>query len=58
MIEELPVANSTQSREALVYYMCDVHNKVNERLNKTVYSCKEAFNIWGGDCGCDAPEEK
>jgi FAD-linked sulfhydryl oxidase len=45
---------SYKSREDLVYYLCGLHNIVNERLNKTIYECKKAFDIWGSDCGCDS----
>ena len=51
MIELNPIRAFT--REELVMYMCDIHNIVNKRLNKTIYDCSKAFDIWGGDCGCD-----
>jgi FAD-linked sulfhydryl oxidase len=46
-----PVKNS--NREELVLYMCNIHNIVNKRLNKTEFDCNETFHFWGGDCGCD-----
>ncbi len=52
MIEQNPPKSKT--REELVYYMCDIHNIVNKRLNKPIYDCKKAFDIWGSDCGCEA----
>jgi FAD-linked sulfhydryl oxidase len=51
MIGENPIKATT--REELVLYMCEIHNIVNRRLNKTEYDCKNAFDIWGGDCGCE-----
>ena len=41
------------SREELVHYICKIHNIVNKVLNKQQFDCKKAFDIWGGDCGCD-----
>merc|ERR1712032_426784 len=29
-----------KSREELVYYLCELHNDVNKRLNKEIYDCK------------------
>lgn len=54
MLKDFPIKHNT--REEFVYYLCDLHNKVNERLGKTIYDCKKAFDIWGGDCGCDVVE--
>jgi FAD-linked sulfhydryl oxidase len=50
MLEKYPVKND--SREDLVNYLCYLHNKVNKRLNKPIFDCKEAFKFWGGECGC------
>ncbi len=50
MLADYPIKNN--SREELVYYLCDLHNKVNVRLNKPVFDCKKAFGFWGGECGC------
>ena len=52
MLKDYPI--KIKSREEFVYYTCDLHNNVNRRLNKTIYDCKKAFDIWGSDCGCDA----
>ena len=41
------------SREELVNYICKIHNIVNKVLEKPQFDCKKAFDIWGGDCGCD-----
>ena len=50
MLEEFPIMNGT--REELVGYLCMLHNKVNERLNKPIFECENAFKYWGGECGC------
>lgn len=52
MLNEYPIKDN--SREELVYYLCDIHNKVNRFLKKPIFDCKNAFDIWGGDCGCEA----
>lgn len=44
------------NRKELVEFICDLHNKVNERLGKEIINCKKAYDVWGGDCGCDVPE--
>ena len=41
------------NREELVYYMCQIHNIMNKKIGKKKFSCKEAFSVWGGDCGCN-----
>ncbi len=41
------------SRDELVGFMCKIHNIVNKVLNKPQFDCKKAFDIWGGDCGCN-----
>ncbi len=51
MLNEFTIKNN--SREEVVYYLCDLHNHVNKRLGKPIFECKKAFNFWGGDCGCD-----
>lgn len=39
-------------------YLCEMHNKVNIRLNKTVFDCKnDLIKTYGGDCGCDSADE-
>lgn len=55
MLQDYPIENST--REKLVYYICDIHNHVNKRLNKPIFECKKAFEFWGGNCGCSAKNE-
>jgi FAD-linked sulfhydryl oxidase len=52
IIKENPLKNS--NREELVYYICNIHNIMNKKLNKNHFRCKNAFDIWGGDCGCDS----
>lgn len=54
MLKDYPIKH--KSREEFSYYLCDLHNRVNERLGKPVYDCKKTFEIWGGDCGCNVPE--
>ena len=56
MLWEYPIKHN--NREELVYYICFLHNKVNERLNKPIFDCKKAFEFWGGDCGCSLNENK
>ena len=51
IIKEHPLEYS--NREELIYYMCQIHNILNRKLGKKKFSCKEAFNVWGGDCGCN-----
>ena len=51
IIKEHPLGYS--NREELVYYICQIHNIMNKKLGKKKFSCKEAFNVWGGDCGCN-----
>ena len=51
IIKEHPLEYS--NREELVYYICQIHNILNKKLGKKKFSCKEAFNVWGGDCGCN-----
>ena len=51
ILKEHPLEYS--NREELIYYMCEIHNILNKKLGKKKFSCKEAFNVWGGDCGCN-----
>ena len=51
IIKENPLKNS--NREEFVYYICNIHNIINKKLNKNHFRCKNAFEIWGGDCGCE-----
>lgn len=50
MLKEFPI--KAGSRHDLVFYLCDLHNKVNKRLNKPIFDCDKAFDVWGGNCGC------
>ena len=52
IIKEKPLEHN--SREELVYYICEIHNIMNKKLNKTKFNCRNAFDIWGGDCGCNS----
>ena len=52
IINEKPLEHN--SREELVYYVCEIHNLMNKRLNKDMFNCRNAFDIWGGDCGCNS----
>jgi len=54
MLAEFPIKH--KSREEFVIYLCGLHNKVNQRLGKKIFECKQAFDIWGGDCGCEVSE--
>jgi FAD-linked sulfhydryl oxidase len=54
MLQDFPIKHN--SREEFVFYLCGLHNKVNERLGKKIYNCKQAFDIWGSDCGCEVSE--
>ena len=56
MLQNYPI--KIKSREDLVFYFCDLHNKVNKRLGKPEYDCMKTFEIWGGDCGCSVDQEK
>ena len=51
IIKENPLGQS--NREELVYYICQIHNILNKKIGKKKFMCKEAFNVWGGDCGCN-----
>lgn len=55
MIKKYPIRHN--SRDSLVYYFCDLHNEVNERLKKPYFDCKKAFDFWGGDCNCSIKDE-
>ena len=54
MLKEFPIKANT--REEFVYYICEMHNNVNKRIDKPIFDCKQSFNIWGGDCGCSEKE--
>jgi hypothetical protein len=55
ILEDFPIKNN--SREELVNYFCDIHNNVNQRLNKPIFDCKKAFDFWGGNCGCSEDKD-
>jgi FAD-linked sulfhydryl oxidase len=55
MLKQYPIKNG--SRAEAVGYLCFLHNKVNERLNKPIFDCKKAFDYWGGNCGCSIDDE-
>lgn len=40
------------NHDEFVQWMCKVHNKVNERLGKSIFDCKTVEDRW--ECGCDA----
>ena len=44
MIAELPP--NTQNQDTLFKWTVDIHNKVNQRLNKNIISYHEATDIW------------
>ena len=44
---------TVKDRKSAVRYFCELHNKVNKRLNKAEFDCTKAKEYWGGDCGCD-----
>lgn len=54
LLEENPP--DTRDRKRFAMYMCDMHNKVNERLNKEIFDCSTLYDEWGGDCGCGDDE--
>ena len=51
ILEDHPIEYN--NREELVYYICLVHNLMNQKLGKPKFSCRKAFDVWGGDCGCN-----
>ena len=55
MLLDYPIKNG--SRKEIVLYLCDLHNKVNQRLNKPIFDCQKAFDFWGGNCGCAADSQ-
>ena len=40
----------TQSRSDLAQWMCELHNKVNERLGKPIFPCARVFERWKTGC--------
>jgi FAD-linked sulfhydryl oxidase len=52
----------THSREALMKYMCDLHNEVNDRMGKELFDCTKYVERWktgpsDGTCGIKGPKE-
>tara|TARA_B100000963_G_C22616489_1_gene667617 strand:- start:2095 stop:2565 length:471 start_codon:yes stop_codon:yes gene_type:complete len=45
-LKELPLENSIHSRRDLVYWLIDIHNKVNVETGKRIYSYEEVINIY------------
>lgn len=43
------------SRDEVIIWLCDVHNLVNERLNKPIVDCSKVKEMW--KCGCADEEE-
>lgn len=43
-----------ESREALMLWLCQQHNLVNERLGKEQFDCAQVWRRWHGDSGSDA----
>ena len=50
-VAKKPLQNS--DRNELVYYICEIHNYLNSHLDKDKFNCRKAFDVWGGECGCD-----
>lgn len=51
MLNKNPI-NAT-SRSDLMFYLCNLHNKVNIRLSKPEFNCtRDLYTTYGGDCGC------
>jgi hypothetical protein len=49
MIAQNPVRHA--NRFELSQYICDLHNKVNQRLGKEQFECATVLEFWGGDPG-------
>ena len=48
-----PIEEHTRDNRALSLWLCSVHNKVNEKLGKPLFSCTiEALAEKWGSCGC------
>lgn len=43
---ELPLENHIHSRKDLVYWLIDIHNKVNTETGKRIYTYDEVINIY------------
>ena len=53
----MPLGNNDEGREVLAKYFCDLHNNVNNRLQKPQFDCASVFEYWGGECGCDGSSD-
>ncbi|CCH42599.1 FAD-linked sulfhydryl oxidase ERV2 [Wickerhamomyces ciferrii] len=53
LLDEFPP--QTSSRSIASVWGCDIHNKVNKRLNKPLYDCAHIIEDY--DCGCGEDEE-
>lgn len=45
MIAEYPIKASTRSE--LMHYICEIHNIVNQRIDKPIFPCDKVEEIWG-----------
>lgn len=46
MLQEYPYEQHLESRESLVKYVNEIHNRVNQRLNKRIVSVDESYYIY------------
>jgi len=46
LLEEYPVKAS--GRKVLANYVCELHNQVNQKLNKEIFDCSTVLDYWGG----------
>ncbi len=46
-IEKLPPR--VDSRHDLAWWLCKLHNSVNERLGKPIFDCAQVFDVWQRD---------
>ena len=45
-LRELPLENNLYSRKSIVYWLIDIHNKVNVETGKRIYSYDEVISIY------------
>lgn len=45
-LKEIPVENNLYSRKSIVYWLIDMHNKVNVETGKRIYSYDEVISIY------------
>lgn len=45
-LKEIPVENNLYSRKSIVYWLIDIHNKVNVETGKRIYSYDEVISIY------------